>query len=93
LKHGPQSLKLGVLQSKHGLLHPKHGPLGQEYCSLVEGVTPAPIFWLNCFEMFQWSHHDVELSPLIAFAPSNQFHQPYQYLDGFLRLPKVLVGS
>jgi hypothetical protein len=86
-------VKLGVLQLEHGLEHPKHGPFGQEYCSLVEGVALAPIFRLNCPKMFKWFHHDVEFGPFVAFAPSNQFHQSDQYLDGVLGLPKVLVGS
>jgi hypothetical protein len=70
LKHGPQSLKLSVLQLKHGLVHWKHGPFNQEYCSLIEGVASAPIFWLNCFAMFQWFHHDLKLVLLLPL-----FHQ------------------
>jgi len=88
-----QSPKLGVLQSEYGLEHLKHGPLGWEYCSLVEGVTLAPIFQLNCPKMFKWSHHDVEFNPFVTFAPSNQLYQSDQYLDGVLELPKVLVGN
>ncbi len=71
----------------------KHGPLGWEYCSLVEGVAPAPIFWLNCPKMFQWFHHDFEFGLRATFLPSNQFHKFDQYLDGVLGLPKVLVGN
>ncbi len=92
-KHGPQSLKLGVLQSEHGFVHLKHGPFSWEYCSLVEGVAMALVLRLNYLKMFQRSHHDVELGPFVVFAPSNQFHQFDQYLDDVVGLPNVLVGS